>query len=82
MIFHIRKRLRKLRGNQWYKDRDDRKVETYCQAEPTEYDVEWRYRKSKKYIAKWEHKSVVHYPCGVCREVVRDEEWLKGTSYG
>ena len=41
MIYHIRRRLKKQRGNQWYKDRSNRSNGTYCGAGYTDHDIVW-----------------------------------------
>lgn len=42
MTAHIRRRLERKGGNQWYKARGERHVATYCGAEPTSWDFDWR----------------------------------------
>ena len=41
MIFHIRRKLRKQKGNQFYKDYSDRSNGTYCGADMTDKDIAW-----------------------------------------
>jgi hypothetical protein len=40
--FHIRIRLPRGGGNQYYKARPSSFAETFCGAEATSYDVDWR----------------------------------------
>ena len=41
-VFHIRRRMPRRGGNQYYLDRSNRPVFTYCGAPVTEYDDNWR----------------------------------------
>ena len=40
-IFHVRTQLNARKGSQWYKDRSERTVTTFCGASVTEYDAAW-----------------------------------------
>ncbi len=40
-IFHIRRRLRRRGGNQFYLDTSERKTATYCGENVTDYDISW-----------------------------------------
>ena len=46
ITYHIRQRLARRRGNQFYKDKSIREAATFCGAEPTEHDTEWQYRRT------------------------------------
>lgn len=41
--FHIRRRLTRARGNQFYRDQNNRDQGTYCGAEPTDHDIRWNW---------------------------------------
>jgi hypothetical protein len=41
-IFHIRRQLKKARGNQFYRNKSCRFNGTYCGGEPTSYDIGWK----------------------------------------
>jgi hypothetical protein len=41
VTYHIRHRLRRLRGNQFYLDRNPRETSTFCGAPVTCYDASW-----------------------------------------
>jgi len=60
MIYHIRKKLRKQKVNQYYKDNDNRDNGTYCGLPETEYDIRW-YDKAIKFGD--------HEPCPKCIEI-------------
>lgn len=51
-MVHIRKKLRKLGGNQFYKDNSIRKAETLCGAEVTDRDVDFKTGGTKSF-KKW-----------------------------
>lgn len=55
--FHIRKRLARRRGNQWYADRSVRTPSTFCGAAVTDHDVSWNDR--AKRFDQW-------VPCEIC----------------
>ena len=65
--FHIRRRLTRKGGNQWYKVRvDNRVVSTYCGDAPTEFDEAWN-RKAEPWTHTkrgWEMR-----PCEGCLRV-------------
>jgi hypothetical protein len=62
--FHIRERLRPRGGSQWYKDRSERPVNTFCGAEPTAYDIAWADRNR---AANFEHpEKGTFVPCSNC----------------
>jgi len=62
-IFHIRNKLKKYRGSQWYKDNSDRYNGTVCGADPTDKDIMWHW-KPKKWD-KWE-------PCKKCLKIKQE----------
>ena len=41
-IRHIRRRLIRAKGNQFYKDQRDRNQGTYCGSDCTEFDISWK----------------------------------------
>jgi hypothetical protein len=41
MIYHIRKKYKVQRGNQFYKDRSDRNNGTFCGSEMTDHDIRY-----------------------------------------
>lgn len=45
MVFHIRQRLSKLGGSQFYRDKRIRPTSTFCGAPCTEFDAGWADRK-------------------------------------
>ena len=61
--FHIRRKLPRKGGNQWYKTRvDNRVVSTHCGEEPTEYDAAPRGK-----AEPWTHpKHGEMQPCSEC----------------
>ena len=62
-VYHIRRRLRRRRGNQFYRDRSIRKSESYC-GEMTADDIFWNWK-----AEIFEHK----FPCKKCIEI-REKE--------
>lgn len=44
MIYHIRRKLKIQKGNQFYKDYSNRSNGTYCGAEMTDKDIAWNDR--------------------------------------
>jgi len=56
-VFHIRRRLKRYKGNQFYKDKNNRYAGTYCGADPTDHDISW-YQKSERFL-DW-------FPCSDC----------------
>lgn len=42
MIYHIRRRLRRQEGNQYYKDYSNRGQGAYCGENYTDHDIKWR----------------------------------------
>ena len=77
MTYHIRRRMRKLRGNQWYKDRGERKVATSCGADVTAHDAEWN-RKAETFTLELYGKAVIYIPCTDCVGI-REEAKQNGT---
>lgn len=69
IIYHIRHRLTPRGGNQWYKDRSERKVSTYCGAAPTQHDAGWR-DKAEEWIGcqNNDHPGAVFTPCPKCKK--------------
>ena len=63
VIFHIRRRLPRKGGNQWYKVHvDNRVVSTYCGAVPTEGDAAPRGK-----AVSWTHPRLGEcVPCAEC----------------
>ena len=62
--FHIRRRLPRKGGNQWYKTHvDNRVVSTYCGVEPTEYDGAWN-KKAEAWTHPWKGEML---PCKDCK---------------
>ena len=57
MTFHVRRPLKRARGNSFYRDTSDRYNGTFCGAEPTSYDVPWR-AKAAPFLGR--------LPCAAC----------------
>lgn len=67
MTYHIRQRLTPRGGNQFYKDRSDRKSETFCGAPCTEYDAAWADRKR---AGEWVHAEKGLFDvCPACKDL-------------
>lgn len=61
-VYHVRRKLRRQRGNQFYRDKSDRGRGTYCGADCGEYDVS---HGSK--IAEWTRADgELMVPCPEC----------------
>ena len=70
-IYHVRRRLRRARGNQFYRDRSDRGRGTFCGAPETGYDAAWAERKRAK---AWDHPELGRFePCPACLEAIERE---------
>jgi len=69
VIFHIRRPLKKQKGNQFYKDRSNRSNGTYCGAEETAHDVGWM-GQAERWI---NDKGVVFEPCEACIMIRKSE---------
>ena len=41
VVIHVRQRMRRRRGNRFYKDHSVRPTSTFCGAPVTEYDAAW-----------------------------------------
>ena len=74
-IFHIRRRLRKARGNSFYKDYSDRGRGTFCGAPETEFDIAWAERNRAR---DYELNGAQHVACESCKRA-RDAEKITGT---
>ena len=67
MTFHIRRRLVPKGGNNFYRDKNERRVMgggawTYCGADPTSYDQTWR-----DLAEPWKHPTHGEMvPCARC----------------
>ena len=62
LIYHIRRRQRPAGGNQFYRDRSVRPVETFCGDDPTIYDGDWRSK-----APAWTRKDGMRFePCAKC----------------
>ena len=83
MTFHIRKRQRPRGGNQFYLDRSERKVETFCGAEPGLYDHGWN-APARDYVETTEDQaSDYHGPARApCEECGRLRDEYKATRKG
>lgn len=59
---HIRRRSRPLRGSQFYRDRGERRAETFCGAELGAYDANWNAK-----VFAWTRSDGVSFkPCVDC----------------
>lgn len=62
ITYHIRKRMTPRGGNSFYRDRSERKTETFCGAPVTGYDITWRERG-----VVWNRSDVERFePCAAC----------------
>ena len=60
-IYHIRKPLRRARGNQYYRDDSNRGQGTYCGASETEFDIPHRDK-----AVTWFGKNGAYAACVKC----------------
>ncbi len=60
-IYHIRKRLRRRGGTQFYLDRGERRAETICGAAVTDHDVPWN-----AVAVEWSNAYGHYEPCAAC----------------
>jgi len=58
-VYHIRRKLRRLGGSQYYKDKSPRKAETHCGSPVTDKDIPWNGK-----AESWEDNT----PCPACIE--------------
>jgi hypothetical protein len=70
-IYHIRRPLKKQRGNQFYKDYS-RGQGTYCGAPETAFDVPHRGR-----ACEWTNAQIHHIPCKECCRIRAKTKTLK-----
>lgn len=59
-VYHVRQRLSRRGGSQFYRDRRERKAETFCGAACTEYDAAWADRKR---AGDWIHTDKGLFTC-------------------
>lgn len=65
ITFHIRKRMTPRGGNSFYRDKSERKTETFCGAPVTGYDIRWNERG-----AVWNRSDFERFePCAECLKV-------------
>jgi len=75
VIYHIRRRLRPARSNQWYRDKSDRGQGTFCGAPEGYFDVAHNNK-----APLWSLEQVKYEPCAECLRIRAEER--EGVCHG
>lgn len=80
LTYHVRRRLRRARGNQFYRDRSYRGMGTFCGANETQHDRDWAERNRVK---PWRAPNgMLQTPCEACVKAIAKEAKPATTQHG